>query len=249
MPLKRISSLIRPGGREVPSRNPTQADEELCYGVVDSVDKLPGVSSRIGAVHLQLVHQPHELPDNSLPQENPPKSPMTLTARVSCQDQYKNLPAKRMGSVSANQPAGRQAPLTPIYKEEQHWNLIGLVGWWRRVEKEGEKEGILKDKERNQEGNRKRMVAAKISFLAKFYPDAHSSPGGNIRIVRDSNSDGVTGEEVKKPIDPETPVRISNKKHLPMSKRKSENIHTGESYSSPSKRQKLSSFSKKLQFW
>ena len=71
------------------------------------------------------------------------------------------------------------------------------------------------------------MVAAKISFLSKFYPDAHSSPGGNIRIVRnkmktDGYSDGVTGETVEEPLDPETQFRNSNKKHLPISKRKSE---------------------------
>ena len=44
----------------------------------------------------------------------------------------------------------------------------------------------------------------------------------------------------------ETSPRIMKKQLLILSKRKSENIHTGEAGSSPSKRLKLS---KKLQFW
>ena len=116
------------------------------------------------------------------------------------------------------------------------------------MEKEGEKEGISKDKEQKKEDERKRKIAAKINFLSKFYPDTHSSPGGNISIVRniklmksetEGNSDRGTGETMNRNLDLETSL----------SKRKSENIHTVESCSSPSKRLKLSTFPKKLQFW
>ena len=101
------------------------------------------------------------------------------------------------------------------------------------MEKEVEKEGISKDKEKKKEDERKRKITAKINFLSKFYPDAHSSPGGNIRIVRnrnlvksdtDGNSDRGTGETVNGNLALETSL----------SERKSENIHTGEACSSPS---------------
>ena len=55
------------------------------------------------------------------------------------------------------------------------------------MEKKGENEGISKDKEKNKEDERKRKIAAKMNLLTKFYPDAHSSPGGNIKIVRNRN--------------------------------------------------------------
>ena len=91
------------------------------------------------------------------------------------------------------------------------------------MEKEGEKEGISKDKEQKKEDERKRKIAAKINFLSKFYPDAHSSPGGNISIVRninlmksetDGNSDKGTGETLNRNLALETSLL----------KRKSENI-------------------------
>jgi hypothetical protein len=75
--------------------------------------------------------------------------------------------------------------LLDIHQEElqehpvQHtrWspNLTGLVGWLRRVDKEGEKEGISKDKEQKKMDERKKKIAAKINFRSKLYPDAHSS--------------------------------------------------------------------------
>ena len=126
------------------------------------------------------------------------------------------------------------------------------------MEKEGEKEGISKDKEKKKEDERKRKITAKINFLSKFYPDTHSSPEGNIRIVKnrnlvisdtDGNSDKGTGETEMENLALETSPRIMNKQLLILSKRKSENIHTGEAGSSPSKRLKFSTFSKKLQFW
>ena len=102
---------------------------------------------------------------------------------------------------------------------------------------------MSKDKEQKKEDERKRKIAAKVNFLSKFYPDAHSSPGGNIRIVRNTNlmksepngnSDRGTGETMNRNLALETSLL----------KRKSENIHTVESCSSPSKRLKLSTFPK-----
>ena len=152
----RSSSPIHPTGRKVspPQLIQEQTEEKLC-AKVDNSDEVPRIPFRIGSVleevrlknlkTLQLVQLPHGLPDTKLQFGNPAKSPKTITARVSCQDKEKNLPATRMKSSSPIQPSGRGVPLSSIHQEEhqehhvQHkrWstNLIGLVGWWIRVEK------------------------------------------------------------------------------------------------------------------
>ena len=72
------------------------------------------------------------------------------------------------------------------------------------LKKEGEKEGMTKEKDIGKEDDRKRKTAAKVSFLRKYYPDTHSSPGGSVQITRrrnlknilstDGNSDRETGK-------------------------------------------------------
>ena len=52
------------------------------------------------------------------------------------------------------------------------------------MEKEEEKEGLAKDKDRRKEGDRKRKTDAKVSFLKQYYPEAHSSPGGSLNIIK-----------------------------------------------------------------
>ena len=52
------------------------------------------------------------------------------------------------------------------------------------MEKEGEKEGMTKEKDKGKEDDRKRKTDAKVSFLRKYYPDTHSSPGGSVQITR-----------------------------------------------------------------
>ena len=123
----------------------------------------------------------------------------------------------------------------------------------------GEKEDMTKEKDRRKEDDRKRKTAAKVSFLRQYYPDAHSSPGGSIQISRqrnsknilstDGNSDREAGKSKQENIVQETSSQYNFAQSLPLSKRKTETIHTDETFSSPSKRQKLSTFSKKLQFW
>ena len=65
----------------------------------------------------------------------------------------------------------------------------------------------------------------------------------------DSNSDRETGETEQQSIIQEISSHYNIAQSLTLSKRKTESIHTDETFSSPSKRQKLSTFSKKLQFW
>ena len=56
--------------------------------------------------------------------------------------------------------------------KENIWNMVGLVGWWRRMEKENERQ--VKGRERKQEKevrmtcNRKSQTSAKLSFVRKF---------------------------------------------------------------------------------
>jgi hypothetical protein len=192
--------------------------------------------------------------------ETPPQYPKTINASGSYQDQ--NIREVPLSTIQQEE----QAPLTSIHQEEQAhqisiqqeilWSdkLVGYVGWWRMVEKEGEKEGLAKDKDRRKEGDRKRKTDAKVSFLKQYYPEAHSSPGGSLKITNnirkqthtrtDDNSDRETGNIVKRHT-----LETFSQHSLPFSKRKTENIHTGDTVSSPSKKQKLSDFSCKLNFW
>ena len=104
------------------------------------------------------------------------------------------------------------------------------------------------------EDDRKRKTEAKGSFLKHYYPDTQSSPGGSIKLVRhstlnsilitDSNGDRVTVEGDRNIIQ-ETSSQHFSMQSLPLSKRTTENIHTEETFSSPSKRLKLSNYTQK----
>ena len=75
------------------------------------------------------------------------------------------------------------------------------------MEKEGEREGVAKAKEKRKEDGMKRKTEAKVSFLKQYYPDAHSFPGGSLQIMKirkhtnykhkDDNSDRETGKTVQ----------------------------------------------------
>jgi hypothetical protein len=58
------------------------------------------------------------------------------------------------------------------------------LGWWRRVETEGEKKGALKMRIEEEEDGRKRQSEAKNSFLRKFFTEMHSSPGGSDKLQK-----------------------------------------------------------------
>ena len=64
-----------------------------------------------------------------------------------------------------------------------------------------------------------------------------------------SNGDRVTGKSDRNIIIQETSSQHFSMQSLSLSKRKTESIHTEETFSSPSKRMKLSTFTQKLQFW
>ena len=63
---------------------------------------------------------------------------------------------------------------------EISWNMVGLVGWWRRVERENLKQ--IKDEEKKQRieaktsSIRKSQTSAKLSFVRKFFADTKNKP-------------------------------------------------------------------------
>ena len=101
------------------------------------------------------------------------------------------------------------------------------------MEKEGEKEGMTKEKDRRKEDDRKRKTAAKVSFLRQCYPDTHTSPGGSVQITRhsnlknilstDGNSDRETGKTVQNNI-LETSSQVSNTLNSLFSKKNKKKI-------------------------
>ena len=123
-------------------------------------------------------------------------------------------------------------------------SLVGLVGWWRRVELEQSKlesrTRKLEGKVKKTEEERKRNKENKITFLRKFYPNISKTPGGSERLRPGENSSSI----LKNP---------DNNKHrsreLPLSpftKRKAEGGEHFGRFSSPTKKLK---FSEKVRFW
>ena len=54
--------------------------------------------------------------------------------------------------------------------------MVGLVGWWRRVELEALKEDkITRRLEQKNE--------SKLNFLKKYYPNCTTSPGGRMKLL------------------------------------------------------------------
>ena len=57
--------------------------------------------------------------------------------------------------------------------------MVGLVGWWRRVELESTK---LETKIRKLEEDRRKKEENKLEFLRKFYPNISTTPGGSEKL-------------------------------------------------------------------
>ena len=56
---------------------------------------------------------------------------------------------------------------------------MGLVGWWRRLELENEKQ---ESKKRKLEEDRRRKEENNLKFLRKFYTNISTTPGGSERL-------------------------------------------------------------------
>ena len=80
----------------------------------------------------------------------------------------------------------RHPIITPNTRVTNHstWpeHLTGLVGWWRRVEQEGKREGIARMKTSKMAEERERRQSSKLSFVRKFFPDTKLTPGGTCKL-------------------------------------------------------------------
>ena len=81
-----------------------------------------------------------------------------------CQDTRSRSPSPSKSNIKSR-------PRPTIRKVAECWNMVGLVGWWRRIEKETERQ--MKDSEREIRKSyvRKSQTSAKLSFIKKFFPD------------------------------------------------------------------------------
>ena len=194
--------------------------------------------------------------------KDPPQSPKTITARGSCQDQditikqqEEEIDARKIRhhpETPGRQPTERPSISRPKQCSDQ---LDGFVGWWRRVENVGEKEGAAMRMIEEEEDGRKRKSEAKISFLRKFFPEIHSSPGGSDKLQKiqdrtdrlmNGNSDILTkvGNRQKQA------HKISSHPLMNITPSKRKTPLGPTLFSSPSKRQKtLTSFSENLNYW
>ena len=96
-----------------------------------------------------------------------------IMMKGSSQDEYENYSQQK----SENQTG-------------QPYNLVGLVGWWRRQELEGERDRKAREKEdlaaRAADGRKKKEKEERISFVRKFFPTTTASPGGTENQVENS---------------------------------------------------------------
>ena len=126
-------------------------------------------------------------------------------------------------------PCGRKTALKPWCE-----TMVGLVGWWRRVELEASKEDNitrrLEKKATNTTIERKQKKESKLNFLKKYYPNCTTSPGGRMKL---SNKNS---ELLGHPSDIGKHIRTAELSFSPQSKRKAGGGGHLEEFNSPSKR-------------
>ena len=71
--------------------------------------------------------------------------------------------------------------------------MIGLIGWWRRVENEKSKES----KKTGTPDGWKLETDARINFVKQFFPDLSESPGGNTKLNKSGSFDNLTPNKHK----------------------------------------------------
>ena len=162
------------------------------------------------------------------------------------------LGAEKLRVEDMRKPASRlEGKATKARKTETEklWTtkLVGLVGWWRRVEAEAEKE--MKEKSKKETGNQ-----SKISFIRKFFPEVSNSPGGSQTIRRRGNENETSRIVSKKGLVIQTDGRTTSKfifTHTKGEEKSTTPKRRNEksaclNFDSPSKRKK---FSDNLKMW
>ena len=151
-------------------------------------------------------------PDEGLGARHPIKKPNTRPDRSR---------SVQVGDRSGQKNRGRAVP-----NPKKHWyeHLTGYIGWWRRVEKEGGNKPCKSVCTNNQSGE-----DAKLTFLRKFYPAAHTTPGGTTKLETKNGQSSAT---------------TMGRGHGSIDRACNQNFN----FSSPSKKRKVD-FSRKLNFW
>ena len=86
--------------------------------------------------------------------------------------------------------------------------MIGLIGWWRRVENEKSKE----TKKTGTPDGWKLETDARINFVKQFFPDLSESPGGTTKLNKsDSCIKKKKNQENDKIVSRSTQVVHSNR--------------------------------------
>ena len=133
-----------------------------------------------------------------------------------------------------------RAPLVGKDKKSWYESMVGLVGWWRRVEQESyriEKTSRrLESKTVSAERDRKQREESKLKFLRKFYPECSKSPGGKtLKLIHTHKK----SEFVHHPSDSDRASRLEELSFSPQTKRKAGGgLNLADLYS-PSKRTKI----------
>jgi hypothetical protein len=86
------------------------------------------------------------------------------------------------GSLECSSSAARRATNHSTWPD----HMTGLVGWWRRVERDGEREGKEMMKQTRLLEERAGKQACKLSFIQKFFPDSNLLDELTRRIVRNN---------------------------------------------------------------
>ena len=127
-------------------------------------------------------------------------------------------------------------------KSAKPWweSMVGLVGWWRRVEQELSREENntrrVETKALNTARERKLKAESKLKFLRKFYPECTTSPGGKTLKLTHTHKNS---ELLDHPSDIVRKSRLEELSFSPQAKRKAGEGGTLTGVYSPSKRVKF----------
>ena len=162
------------------------------------------------------------------------------------------LPRKRKEEIEipdAGKVLGAKYPITTLHtrapltgKHEKPWyeSMVGLVGWWRRVELESSRveknSRRVESKTVNTERDRKQREESKLNFLRRFYPECSKSPGGKtLKLIHTHKKSEFSDH----PSDSVRASRLEELSFSPQAKRKAGGGQVLAELYSPSKRTKV----------
>ena len=108
--------------------------------------------------------------------ENDPVPGGRKSEEKSTKTEEDSVPGGRKTTTEKDSVHGGRKSLTRGPVKPYCETMVGLVGWWRRVELEASKEDkITRRLEQKKE--------SKHNFLKKYYPNCTTSPGGRMKLL------------------------------------------------------------------